>query len=336
LTGIQSNIELEQGALHARAERDPRVLMSQVERGAQAVASGAAGAPPWVVLAAFLASDAVGHFGRANLGQALTAMALVLSASLFVRFGFVRFMRVAQGNVDLDIARTWFRRVLALNILMSCSWGLVPWLLWQPGNLANHLFLALISITVVGRFLVSRGGHMAFFAASFGPMAILLLARFLTEGAPPNLLLALLLPVYALHVALDVRRHSLRMDSDVELRFANEDLARALEGARDEALKKRREAENANASKTTFLANMSHELRTPLNAILGFSEIIARECLGPIGSPRYKEYASDIHASGAHLLSLINELLDVAKIEAGRMEIEPAPIDTKRLLEGTL
>ncbi len=99
---------------------------------------------------------------------------------------------------------------------------------------------------------------------------------------------------------------------------------------------KRAEAEHANASKTSFLANMSHELRTPLNAILGFSEIIARECLGPVGSARYKEYAADIHNSGTHLLSLINDLLDVAKIEAGRMEIEPHMIETKRMLDSAL
>jgi two-component system cell cycle sensor histidine kinase PleC len=100
-----------------------------------------------------------------------------------------------------------------------------------------------------------------------------------------------------------------------------------LEETRDDALKKRFEAETANASKTAFLANMSHELRTPLNAILGFSEIIAQECFGPVGSRRYQDYANDIHSSGAHLLSLINDLLDVAKIEAGRMEISPHPLD---------
>jgi len=88
--------------------------------------------------------------------------------------------------------------------------------------------------------------------------------------------------------------------------------------------------------RTDFISNLTHELRTPLNAILGFSEIIARECLGPVGSPRYKEYAGDIHNSGTHLLSLINDLLDVAKIEAGRMEIEPHMIETRRALESAL
>jgi two-component system cell cycle sensor histidine kinase PleC len=78
---------------------------------------------------------------------------------------------------------------------------------------------------------------------------------------------------------------------------------------------------------------MSHELRTPLNAILGFSEIISQECFGPVGSSRYRDYAGDIHSSGAHLLSLINDLLDIAKIEAGRMEISPHPLDTRRTFE---
>src|SRR6266700_2576634 len=129
---------------------------------------------------------------------------------------------------------------------------------------------------------------------------------------------------------------SARWDEEALMRFSHEDMSRELEEARDEALRKRAEAETANASKTSFLANMSHELRTPLNAILGFSEIIARECLGPVGSQRYKEYAGDIHISGSHLLSLINDLLDVAKIEAGRMEVEPQMIETARCLDGAL
>jgi two-component system cell cycle sensor histidine kinase PleC len=114
------------------------------------------------------------------------------------------------------------------------------------------------------------------------------------------------------------------------------DMAKELERARDEALRERAEAENANRSKTAFLANMSHELRTPLNAILGFSEIISQECLGPVGSPRYREYAGDIHSSGTHLLSLINDLLDVAKIESGRMEISPNLLRARHCLESAL
>ena len=80
-------------------------------------------------------------------------------------------------------------------------------------------------------------------------------------------------------------------------------------------------AERANRAKSDFLAAMSHELRTPLNAIMGFSEVIENELLGPVGTAIYRDYARDIHSSGRHLLSLIGDLLDIAKIEAGRLEL---------------
>ncbi len=80
-------------------------------------------------------------------------------------------------------------------------------------------------------------------------------------------------------------------------------------------------AEDASQSKSDFLANMSHELRTPLNAINGFSDIMKKEMFGPLGDPRYKEYVSDILFSGQHLLSLINDILDMSKIEAGKMTL---------------
>ena len=82
-------------------------------------------------------------------------------------------------------------------------------------------------------------------------------------------------------------------------------------------------AEAANRSKSEFLANMSHELRTPLNAIIGFSEIIRDEALGPAARERYREYAGDIHRSGSHLLELINDLLDLSKIEAKGVTLKP-------------
>ncbi len=88
-------------------------------------------------------------------------------------------------------------------------------------------------------------------------------------------------------------------------------------------------AEAANQAKSEFLANMSHELRTPLNAINGFSEIMAAEMFGPVGDPRYKGYANDILKSGQHLLSLINDILDMAKIEAGKMTVHYEKVSLK-------
>ncbi|HYE48686.1 MAG TPA: ATP-binding protein [Azospirillaceae bacterium] len=105
----------------------------------------------------------------------------------------------------------------------------------------------------------------------------------------------------------------------------------------EEALVKAKEqSEFANRAKTEFLANMSHELRTPLNAIIGFSEIIGSQSLGPIDNPDYAEYARDIHESGRMLLDLINDILDLSKIEAGRKELNEHMVDLPRAMGSCL
>ena len=95
-------------------------------------------------------------------------------------------------------------------------------------------------------------------------------------------------------------------------------------------------AEAANKAKSEFLANMSHELRTPLNAIIGFSEVLQARMFGPLGSDKYAEYADDIHNSGIHLLTVINDILDMAKIEAGQMHIDCQQVDMAPLLDEAL
>ena len=95
-------------------------------------------------------------------------------------------------------------------------------------------------------------------------------------------------------------------------------------------------AEEANQAKSKFLANMSHELRTPLNAIIGFSEIMEAGMFGPIGTDKYREYCTDIHQSGQYLLDVINDILDMSKIEAGRIRLDREPIDLEPFLDDAM
>ncbi len=95
-------------------------------------------------------------------------------------------------------------------------------------------------------------------------------------------------------------------------------------------------AEAESQEKSKFLANISHELRTPLNAIIGFSEILKDEVMGPINNDQYKDYINDIHASGVHLLSLINDILDYSKAEAGKLEVEMVDVDVTKVMQSCL
>jgi len=96
------------------------------------------------------------------------------------------------------------------------------------------------------------------------------------------------------------------------------------------------DAEMANRAKSQFLANVSHELRTPLNAIIGFSEVMKDELMGPLGARIYKEYSGDIHESGRHLLAIINDILDLSRVESGQATLNEGEIDVPHMIEACL
>ena len=135
--------------------------------------------------------------------------------------------------------------------------------------------------------------------------------------------------------ALKAQEEALKQNEQ-ELRRAVVNLERSQEQLSELARKYEAEkvrAEGANRAKSEFLANMSHELRTPLNAINGFSEIMVAEMYGPLGDGRYRDYSRDILNSGQHLLALINDILDMSKIEAGKMNLRFDPIDLEEVAE---
>ncbi len=106
--------------------------------------------------------------------------------------------------------------------------------------------------------------------------------------------------------------------------------------AEADLLASKQQAEQASAQKSDILAKISHELRTPLSAIMGFAEVMIEERFGPVGNERYKEYLRDIHGSGAHLLSLVNDLLDLAKIEAGKFDLDFRAVDANAVVAGAV
>jgi two-component system cell cycle sensor histidine kinase PleC len=322
--------------LRVQRTADVRVLKSQLDLIAEVVHSARYVSPLWALAMAFIGSSSFGWLGNRSFVSALTLPALVGAVAFAASRLTSVYQRDARAHGDTAKLQGWFTRFIGAQIAISAAWGLAPWILWEPGNLLNHVFIVAVCVGVLSRLVISRASHMDMFLAALVPLTAVCVLRFVFAGVWVDFAIGLLVPAFAMQIFVDGRRLTRRVDEDSRLRFEVEDLARELEEARDEALRKRFEAETANASKTAFLANMSHELRTPLNAILGFSEIIEKECFGPAGSPRYKEYAGDIHSSGSHLLSLINDLLDVAKIEAGRMEIEPSPLEAKKTLEAAL
>jgi two-component system cell cycle sensor histidine kinase PleC len=129
------------------------------------------------------------------------------------------------------------------------------------------------------------------------------------------------------------------MATIADLRHSQQKLERQAEEVADLAEKyadEKTRAEEANQAKSKFLANMSHELRTPLNAIIGFSEIMESGMFGPLGTDKYREYCSDIHQSGQYLLDVINDILDMSKIEAGRIRLDPEAVELEAFLNDAM
>ena len=252
--------------------------------------------------------------------------AISLGAGLIYR-GYAR---------DPSDSLRWLKRLAIYQAATGTGWGLFAWMIWSDGNLLNNALVTMTVCGIIWAYAFSRLMHAGIYIAGVTPTVILTIGRIVYSGNDIALPLSLIVGITFVLVYILTRSVRKQVEVMLRTRFANDDLTEELRETRDDALRKRFEAEAANASKTTFLANMSHELRTPLNAILGFSELISSETLGPVGTPRYRDYAKDINSSGAHLLSLINDILDIAKIESGKMEITPSAIDPTEAIQGAM
>ncbi len=221
---------------------------------------------------------------------------------------------------SLTTTRIWRTRFVLLDLLYGLCWTAI---LIHPasfGGVPNALTMFLMLLVIAVSSMLAASLPIAALATT-APVTSAMAVNLVLSGTLDNYVLALLaLAAEGYFALLAHRLHSTTL-ATLEARAEKDALIGELEQAKSISDEARHRAEAANVAKSRFLAQMSHELRTPLNAILGFSEVMKSEIFGAHAVPVYREYSADIHNSGVHLLNLINEILDLSRIEAGRYEL---------------
>ena len=234
-----------------------------------------------------------------------------------------RFTKIPRGQVNVQKWRTKF---VAAEFVYGITWASVAFVSVNSTAQSPYVFLFACLTVVIAMRMMFASTVMPIVYVGTIPLTAAMVLRFTMLDTPFYwAMAALAVGVHIYFVFILKGLHSTVMTM-LEYRAEKELLIAELEQSKSISDEARRRAESANIAKSRFLATMSHELRTPLNAILGFSEVMKSEILGPHSNPTYKEYANDIHESGEHLLNLINEILDLSRIEAGRYELQEEPI----------
>ena len=240
-----------------------------------------------------------------------------------------RFSQTPAGSVSL---RYWRRQFLIaeamFGLVFSALFFLPGAIVDGTGTFAFGALLTAIAVLAMVTSNLPRAVVLSTVPIAMGGALKLAMGRGFVDYSMASFLV--LAEVFFVLLAYRLYESTLTM---MEFRVEKDALIAELEQAKVISDDSRRRAEEANLAKSRFLATMSHELRTPLNAILGFSEIMMNEVFGPVGNEHYKGYAVDIHTSGQHLLKLINEILDLSRIEAGRYQINEEAVTLSFLAE---
>ncbi len=258
---------------------------------------------------------------------AWTASVLVIHAVVVAKCR--QFLALPMAEVS---ARTWRLRFILLDLFYGLAWMFI---LIHPVGVdeSSGTFMLFVMLLVVAvSSMLASSLPMAAFAATFPATAAIAL-DFALQGSLRNYILAIMAVTAQGYFAVLAHRLYSTTLATLEARAEKDALIGELEQAKAISDEARRRAEAANIAKSRFLAQMSHELRTPLNAILGFSEVMKTEVFGEHSVPAYKEYSADIHNSGVHLLGLINEILDLSRIEAGRYELNEESVSLTAIVE---
>lgn len=260
---------------------------------------------------------------------------LVWLSQVFIAKGILlalarQFSLKPQSEVDVE---TWRAKFTAAEFLYGVTWASVVFVEFNSQDQSAYIFIFATIIVVLSLRMMFAFTVMPIVYAGTIPMTAALVLRFGMMDNP--FFWALAAMTVGVHMYFLVLMTGLNSTVRAMLGYRAEKdaLIAELEQAKSISDGARRRAEEANLAKSRFLATMSHELRTPLNAILGFSEVMKTEILGKHAVATYKDYAADIHTSGQHLLNLINEILDLSRIEAGRYELNEEPVTLADIAE---
>ncbi len=271
----------------------------------------------------FLSSVWIG----AVMAGSWTAAVLVIHAVIITKCR--QFLSEPSTTQDL---KRWRLRFIILDLLYGLAWmyNLIHPVGRDEGSSTFMLFVMLLVVAVSS--MLASSLPIAVFAATI-PVTFAVALNFALQGDLHNYILGIMaIAAQGYFTLLAHRLYSAGLATLVA-RAEKDALIGELEQAKLISDDARRRAEGSNIAKSQFLAQMSHELRTPLNAILGFSEVMKTEVFGPHAVAAYKDYSNDIHNSGQHLLNLINEILDLSRIEAGRYELSEEPVSLTLVVE---
>jgi two-component system cell cycle sensor histidine kinase PleC len=247
-----------------------------------------------------------------------TSAVLVIHAIIVTKCR--EFLSEPQDRINL---RGWRLRFVILDLFFGLAWMFI---LIRPLGIEDGSFMLFVMLLVVAMSSMLAASVPAAVFAATAPVSGAVALDFALKGNLHDYILAIMALTTLGYFSLLAHRLYSATLATVEARAEKDALFGELEASKAISDEARRRAETANIAKSRFLAQMSHELRTPLNAILGFSEVMKGEIFGPHEVPAYKDYAADIHNSGVHLLGLINEILDLSRIEAGRYELHEQPV----------
>jgi len=291
-------------------------------------AESARSAAPAAALLTLGVGAAAQYWASLQLTLAWLAASLVVNG---LRYWLgVKYLSLANPEAQARLYRWLFSTT---QLFDGAAWAAGLMLLMTSADPGAHGFSLVLLVLIAGMIAMTASAIPAAVGAGFAPIV---LAALWSIGARSTVDFAMLgtlcvgVLLYFIVLANRLLRSALAGLSFQEEKDA---LIAELEQAKYNSDEARRRAESANLAKSRFLATMSHELRTPLNAILGFSEVMKAELFGPHASPSYKEYSQDIHSSGQHLLMLINEILDLSRVEAGRYDLKEEAVSLPGVVE---